>query len=111
MAATAKKPSPKPRTAALRLVPPASAIQVADKAIAAAARAPAPMVSRVATVRNEIQAKANDLSREREEYEERKTLLQQQYEAAIKGLDENIADIENALMLLNDGISAKQAAE
>lgn len=105
MAATAKKPAPaKP---ALKLVPPA--IADAAKAISDAALQSAPMTSRAVAVRNGIQMRANDLSREREDYEDRKTLLSQQYESAMKGLDENIADIDAAMLLLNGGIAQKAA--
>lgn len=106
-----RAPPPAPRSAALRLVEPSTALAAADQAIAAAAAAPAPMQSRVISMRNEITARANDLSREREQYTERRGLLTAQYEAALKGLDENIGDIDAALAVLNEGIAVKQAAE
>lgn len=108
----ASKPATKPlpaRKPKLSLVKPSTALQQADTAIAEAAKQSAPMTSRITVVRNECIARANELGREREGYEERKALLEQQYQAAMAGLDENIADIDGALAVLNGGISTAEA--
>jgi hypothetical protein len=106
---TAKKPAR--NRPALRVVRAETALESASKAIADAALQVAPMTSRAIAVRNENQLRANGLIREREDYEDRKSLLTAQYEAAMKGLDENIADIDAALVLTNTGAGEQQAAE
>jgi hypothetical protein len=70
-----------------------------DAAITEAASQTAPMTSRAQLARNEIQLKVNGLIRERADFEDRRSLLKAQYEAADNGLAQQVADIDETLAL------------
>jgi predicted nucleic acid-binding Zn-ribbon protein len=86
------------KTAAkLELVKPD--LEQMEATILEAASQVAPMTSRAQLARNEIQLKVNGLIRERADFEDRRSLLKAQYEAADNGLAQQVADIDETLAL------------
>lgn len=70
-----------------------------EAVVTEAAAQVAPITSRRAAAENDIQLKVNNLVRERSEFEDRRTLLKAQYEAADNGLAQQVADIDATLAL------------
>lgn len=85
------------RKTALKIVEPD--LEQMEAVVAEAAAQVAPISSRRVAAENEIQLKVNNLVRERHEYEDRRTLLKAQYEAADAGLAMHVADIDATLAL------------
>ena len=82
---------------ALKIVQPD--LDQLEAVIIEAASQTAPMTSRAQLARNEIQLKVNGLIRERADFEDRRSLLKAQYEAADNGLAQQVADIDETLAL------------
>lgn len=80
-----------------------------ERVVSEAAAAQAPMTWRAPAQRNNQQMRANELIRERQDFEDRKALLTSQYQAAMNGLDEHVADIDAALAIVTGGIGAVAA--
>lgn len=70
-----------------------------EAVVAEAAAQVAPITSRAQLARNDIQLKVNGLIRERADFEDRRSLLKAQYEAADNGLAQQVADIDETLAL------------
>lgn len=70
-----------------------------EAAITEAASQTAPMTSRAVALANRQQAEVNTLQRERADFEDRRTLLKAQYEAADLALLAHVTDIDDALAL------------
>lgn len=70
-----------------------------EAVVTEAASQTAPVSSRLASHRNELQLRANGLVRERQELTDRLTLLRAQFSAAEAGLTMHIEDIDATLAL------------
>lgn len=86
-------------------------LEALARVVSEAAAQTAPITSRAVALRNEQQIRANELTRERQDFEDRKALLTSQYQAAMNGLDEHVADIDAALAIVTGGIWTAAASD
>jgi hypothetical protein len=70
-----------------------------EAAIIEAASQTAPMTSRAVALANRQAVEVGALKRERADFEDRRSLLKAQYEAADNGLAQQVADIDETLAL------------
>lgn len=85
------------RKAKLALVQPD--LEQMEAVVAEAAAQTAPMTSRAIALKNRQQVEVNALIRERGDFEDRRSLLKAQYEAADLALMAHVTDIDDALAL------------
>jgi predicted nucleic acid-binding Zn-ribbon protein len=83
--------------AKLKLVQPD--LEQMEAAITEAASQTAPMTSRAVALANRQQAEVNALKRERADFEDRRSLLKAQFDAADLALLAHVTDIDDALAL------------
>lgn len=98
----------KPKTE-LKIVQPD--IEQMEAFVTEAAKQTAPIVSRFQQHLNAKQALVNELTREREDFQDRRRLLKAQFDAADAALAAHEADIDATLELHAVGISNAQAAD
>jgi hypothetical protein len=79
-------------------------LQALERVVLEATGQMVPLVSRAASYRDGMVVKARDLQNERAGYADRQELLTRQYEAAMRGLDGHIKDIDDALRYVVNGI-------
>lgn len=85
-------------------------LEAMERVVKEAAEQTAPMTARATAVRNEQTKRLNDLTRERNDFTDRKELLTAQYQAAVNGLDEHIRDIDEARRVLVEGVGEEPPA-
>lgn len=77
-----------------------------ERLVVDAAALQAPIVSRATQHLDRLTIAQRELVNERENYVDRRTLLDRQYQAACVGLDSEIADIDAALALYASAVNA-----
>lgn len=96
--ASAKTPTP------LRSRPRRSKTSDAETLLAQAANDPLPPATRLDTIRNEQQQRANTLRGELADLADRETMIEMRYKQAIEAVRAQIDDATAALALITNGI-------
>lgn len=97
-----RKPAAKPSVKAPNSVE--AAIAEADRVTTEAAAMQAPVMSRAATARNQVEAEVKGLERDRADFVDRMNLLTAQYTAAHEALGAHVDDIDATIAIKRNGI-------